>query len=720
MIESGRTASVKEQLEKWYSSEQVNAEAEWKWGFNKEAIQELLDTRKLVPFRCFLVRYILAVHKDEMQPFLSCGSDEAECLGKSADEILRLMDESEESGYAEAPEALKKLTDLVFDDFISNQFCMNDDKTGELKIRGCVNRGLPTKGQKTMRPILWDKNDLLKKLKARKLATDFSNKPEYINEDEVFAFAFGLNMDYDDISFLMQKALRRSGFNMWNWKEFLLYMTYKFAKGNIFEFYLKLKESYEDETNAAKAYQWGQTQKDFSTMAIQNQTDMIAQMIQEEQYAVALNEDGELPEKMVEYIREYKYLMENSKDYTRTIVNESYELLQDFKDNIGDAVREAGDVALYGEWRGNTQENEKHAQGKVIIYYDPEEGLNIPKGTVFTKVDKKWKRKIEFVSKNEVKIAPVISAKVDVEIPVVCSEKTKKMSDPKEQTGYMPGKTKFTSDSPYLSDITNKSTFKTPTKAAVGSQTYVSGKVFAKCEAGKEIKEGTKFYAKNEKGENVVFLSEKAVDAAVFAEVWVVCSVQGETATKNQITECSIPDWKKKFRKLENSMIGFIQKENAQTGGLLYNYLYQPNKTDHRRMEMELDESYLEKLADVLEGTQLSSTKLNQIEKKKAEHITRNDILTLNFLTYMSCVEYERAQYEEKASKDYKTRYEDFMLKTNESLRKCGYYELYAPNPYDSLLFCLVSSNEAVDAYRNLWSWYLSYKESKESRKEGK
>ena len=111
-----------------------------------------------------------------------------------------------------------------------------------------------------------------------------------------------------------------------------------------------------------------------------------------------------------------------------------------------------------------------------------------------------------------------------------------------------------------------------------------------------------------------------------------------------------------------------------------------------------------------MEGTQLSSTQISQITSQKANNVSRNDILTLSFLSYMSELEYKRIENDMSAEDDY-SRYGEFISRTNNTLRKCGYYELYAPNPYDSLIMCLISSNEAINAYRNLWSWYLTNKE---------
>lgn len=714
-VESGRTKSIKAELDAWYDRETSNADTVWIWGLNKEAIQELLDTREEIPFRCFLLRYILAVHEEQLHPFLYSDLNKDEWLNRSTEELLRLMESSEGLDYARSPELVKKITDLVFEDFVSNQFYIEESGTASIKIRGSVNRGRSIRGTGKMKPILWDKNDLLKKLKAKKIARSFYDSQEYINDDEMFAFAFGLHMDYNDISFFLKKAFRRSDFNLWNWKEFLLYLTYRYAEGNIFEFYLKLKEAYEDEANTPKEYGWREAEK-FSTMVIQEQTEAIAQMIQEESYAVALDENGNLPERMIEYIREYKYLLHISKDYSRTIADESAKLLQECKKYLYSEAQEAKKLLDedYEQAKG-----EKKAQGKVIIYYDSGLGLYVPEGTVFTKFEKKTGRRIDFISEKEVKIPPNSNALRDISIEVVCTKKEKKRETPEQQQGFIQGKSTFRSDNPYISEMMNKSYFKPPTKASTGDETYVSGKIMAKCEEGKMIPAGTKFYAQNPKGEAVVFVSVKDIDTLAYAEVWVHGLVAGEEASKGEITECGIPGWKDKFIKLENSKIGLKKKTASQAvkGGVLYNYLYQPSKDNYYLSDI-LDIRYWDKLARILEGTQLSSSKINRIEKKTEMYITRNDILTLSFLAYMSELETVRIEAGEEAADDYADRYSGFMKKTNEILRKCGYHELYAPNPYDALLVWLLTGSEAINAYRNLWSWYLSNKPETARREE--
>lgn len=724
-IQSGRTQEVTKALEKWYGDEKTYADWEWKWGFNKESLQEIVSNREGIAFRSFFVRYLLAIHADVFQPLLFSNLEEGQWLNQSAETMLQLMEETEAMDYAHSPDIIKILTDTVFDDFISNGFYINDEKEDRIRIRGSVNRGIPSKGKKEVRPYLWDKDDLLRKIKARKVSSDFISNSDYINADELFAFGFGLNMAYEDLSFLMKKALRRADFNLWDWKEFLLYVTFRYAKGDLFAFYTKSKEAYANKENRPLEYEWGDPKK-FSTIVIEKETDAIVNMIKEEYYSLSLDENGELPSEMVEYICKYKFLTENVKDYTRTAIEESRKLLSKFLKNIqkleGIELEDSKDKERE---KKSEKKNEKrkqdiygtahiHAQGKVLVYYDPQLGLNIPKGTKFYKFDKKTGRRISFESQTDVKIEPREEMAKEIQIEVRSIKAETKMTVPEMQTAFVQAKAKFKSDNPYLSEITNKSKFKPSMKADEGSEIFVAGKLFAKCEAGKTISAGTRFYTQNSQGVEVEFISLKTVKTDCFEELWVCCCEGGEEATKNQITECSIPGWRQKIIRIENSKIGFSKKPEAQgkKGGKIYNYLYIKGG-DASYLEDILEEKYFDSLEMILEGAQLSSTKLNQIIRGKEKHITRNDLLTLSFLAYVSGQENERIEKSNTASEDYDQRMADFLNKTNELLRKCGYYELYAPNPYDALLMCLLSSNEAINSYKNLWSWYLFQKDKR-------
>ena len=698
MVESGRTRAVQEELDSWYDK-YAGQEIDWESDCMKKTLNEFLDTRNIVPFRAFMVRYLIAAYGEDFCPVLFPELSRAEWNTAGVEKILEEMSKSESLDYSESPKLLQQLTDLVFDQFVVNHFYSSKSKYKESpsKVLGYVTKKGP----------LWDKNILLKKLEAVKGEADSESSDLGITDDEFWAFAFGLNMDYRDIKFFMTKALKRSTFNFWNWQEFLLYVTYRYARGNTYQFYLKLKEAYLDKK--VKPEKIEESEKNIAnTQSVQGKLDDIFEKIEETEGAIALDEDGNLPPYILECVSKYKAFLSISDDYTRTATEICQGLLQKFEQRVKDeiAIRALYDKAIKDEREIENTADTQKAQGKVIVYYELNMGLDVPKGTIFTKIDEKSGKRIDFITLDEVKIAPASEKEEDIIIEVCCTKKEKKEDSPEKQYAYIPGKTEFTSANKNLSEITNKSYFKAATKEAVGAEISVSGKLSAKCKTGKIVPKGTKFYALNGKGEQVTFVSTKDAGAPVCEEICVESVNEGteNTATKNEITECSIKNWKQKFVKIENKKIG-IKKEKVKeyvTGGVLYNYLY---KTEE--IQEILDKKYVSKLGEILEGTRLSESKIYSISKGRKYTITRNDVLTICFLEHMSDYEETYSHHGDHYAID---SYTAFFQKTNEVLRKCGFYELYEPNLYDSFLMYLTASSEGIASYRNIWSWYLRNK----------
>lgn len=709
MIKSGRTRSVSEQLVKWYEKEYKNLDTEWIWGYNEKALQRLLETREPVPFRCFFIRYLLEIHKEELQDMFALETAGKDWVNECAEKLLGQIEAGQGETYKTASDELKLLTDMAYEDFQSNL------------------GGLPAgKDTDQKKKRTWSRSQILSKITA-----------DHISTGELWILGFGLNMDCEDLSFFLKKALKREDFNLWNYQEFLLYLTFRYAQGNCFEFYEKLEEAFREADPIA--CDWSRTEG-FSTTFIKNRADMMAEKIQENYFAFALNDEGELPDTILHFLGEYKYLIEYTEDYTRTVQKESARLLTEFKARIKDDVSESKKIL-----KEDTPEIGRVSQGKVLVYYDPEKGLDIPRGTVFYKKDIYAKMgtvsyrdsengedslgktafyggaddiRIGFVAEKAVLIPPAEEAVRMVKIPVQCVKKTKKMRKTEKEYGYVPGNTEFSSNNPYLREIRNKSQFKTPIKSngrklEEGELTCVAGTLYAQCTAGKKIPRGTEFHPVSEGFEQITFVSKEDVTAEVYEEIWVYCQKPEYEATLNEIVDCSIPGWQSKFERIGNKKIGFNKKkaQDAAKGGVLYNYLY-PAFDEFYDLKDGMDRKYLQKLGMVLEGTQLSSTKLSQIESQKADGISRNDILTLSFLEYMSEIEEDWKENccESESEEDYRLRRAGFIERTNSVLTKCGFYELYAPNPYDSLLICLLSSNEGIEAYRNLWGWYLANK----------
>lgn len=772
-------------LSDWYQRNYMDAYEDTGWGLDKTELQDILNRMKPVFFSDFIIRYLLAAHGMPME---------------IADEIRSRRNAGGKISYETASETMKWLTDMAFEDFVSNGFFVWGEDGVSKKVRCSVNRTYRM-GEK-MGPLLLDKNGLFGKLMA-----------ESVTEDQLFAFGFGLNMPCEDISFLLKKALRRADFNLWNKEEFLLYITFSHAEGDRFRFYQKLKAAFEDPALKPARVRWAE-EPGFTTVSVREKTDMLANEIRKQDFHVDLDENGELPDLMIRHLAKYKYLIGHVGDYRRTCLRESLRLLNQFKEyrfqrrealfatgsvklryrrdqgltlpaetffyktdqttgekilfllqnevKIAPKAVPAGDEPLYenekvllrsmlpgteaeeGEitgcsipdWRERFEicenrrigllekEDEdiagKYAQGKVMIRYEPELGLQIDAGTVFYKEEED--RRVEFVVENPVRILPGQTAPREVKIELICTKEEKKKQKLEEHYGYITKHSVFWSDNVYLSDMENLSHFKPSRKLAPGETFRMTGKITAKCELGKRVRAGEKFYTVNAKGEEVEFESTNEIGEIVCAEVWVRCKTPGEEATKGEITDCDIENWREKLISIDNTKIGVEKKkeEEKKKKGVLYNYLYSPQKETYD-IDGMLDDKDLEKAAAILEGTRLEDNKLNEIETQKAKYINRNDILTLSFLAYASKIEYDfyqghPAPETPPKEDDPGTRCAGFVESANEVLRKCGFWELYAPNPYDSLLVCLLSSGEAVDAYRNLWGWYLSKKKPRSKK----
>lgn len=707
-VGSERTKTVAEELERWFDSE-CRVELEWDTGSFQEKIKNLLDTRRDVPLRRFMVRYLILVYGEAFCPDLFPSMEKKDWGTEGVERILKEMEENEEKGYEDSSEILRSLTDKVFEIFVENGVysLKSARKDGPKKVMGYIN------GQ----GLQWTKELLLKKLEAVKCGDDILDMDADITEDEFWVFAFGLNMSYVDIEFFIRKVFRRAFPNFWDWKDFLLYVTFRYAKGNIYQFYQKLKKYYEED---AEPLEDSQELKEATaeTRIIKNKMDKMLQDIEESNGAISLDEEGNLPGELKEQICRYKYRIQSAGDRKHTAARISSELLNKFNQDISREFPNKSDPdvkdfqrSIYGK-TGEENTDLLKAQGRVIVYYELNMGLDIPKGTIFRKPGGKGKKPVEFVAAEAVRIPPVNSRKEDIIIEVECTETEKKVSRAEDHRAYIPGKTRFTTEDPNLSEITNKSYFKPAgKKAEIGDEIRISGKISAKCEAGKEIPKGTVFYARNSRGEKIRFRSKKAAGTPVCAEIWVKAVKPGEEnqASKNEIKECSA----KGILRIENKKIGFKQKkqEEYSKGTKLFQILY---GAEDDILDKTLDDTYVEKLGDIFKGAMLSSTKLYNIQKGTEKNITRKDIVTLSFLAYV--YEFENPDYSSPGYKEAdlaenvwgaQPGYLNFVRKTNQNLEACGFYGLYDMNPYDLLLEYLSGNTEAISSYRNLWGWYL-------------
>ena len=736
MIQSGHTMRAAKQLANWYNAEYQNVKNDTygDWELNEQGLERLLDTRIKVPFRDFMIRYLLYIHAGILMENGGTANEEeiSGWVGKNARAIVSMIEQNADSRDEKDQDAaalLDKIVNHVFRDFEQNGYCR--PARSHTKVYGSLSINSAVK---------WDKNDIREKITA-----------DSLKESEMYGFAFGLNMSYEDLDYFLKKAFFRPGFDLWKPEDLILFITFKYAKGDKYSFWRSMTAASEEiKKNAPQTNEepdW-MREESFSTATIRSKVDDLVKEVEGTHFVFSLDQDGGLPEEAAEFLRKYYSLIGAQEKYTRTGVKEMKTLLEKIEQNLEEEIDAANEVEkkpLHGDTEQNIINPDLVAQGNIHVYYQLKHGLFVPKGTAFYKY--KDGRKVSFITRDEVKVSPCSEEPlINVELTLISEDTEPKKKNKEEMRFFIDKQSTFYCDNSALSDMENKSGFKgsekketvtigdpkggrqrtkqvkTPYKnIPLGEQVHTGGKITAMCREGETIEEGTRFWTFNSKKEKVYFRLEKTVEAAACKSIYVYCTEQDEETEKNTITECSLEKRKTKITKITNSKIGFKQRADGdgQDGGPLCNYLYPETAADWTFSDV-LREDYLDKLGAVLEGTRITPSKISNIRNGKKVTITRSDLITFSFLAYASELKRIREERGDSNEKDFgradvndlrkKSRYSGFFLRTNKILVKCGYYELYQPNPYDALIIYLLSHNESIDALRNLWSWYLGKK----------
>ncbi len=697
-IRSGRTKRVEatistlfeESVEDFievYKSAQMT-----QWRVNAKKTWQVIGGKSYVPVNAYLVRYMLAVF---------------EVTDITPETIIRLLNSAD--SYTDADEKVKHLVDMMFDEFERNGCGIEKG----VSVRGSVLKRMPVRGKKGQSStVAWDRNSLFLKLKA-----------ETLTADEMYAIAFGVSMDYNDLVMFLKKALKRADFNLLNQNEFLLYLTFRYVKSNnIISFYEQLKDTYEKISPRS--------------LSIVGRTEEILADSDVRGRHFELGQDGQIHEDIKEILADYKNYIAGKNDYDGSASDLAAQLLETLKEQC------ASDLVS-----NKAEKDINFAKGFVTIFYDPARGLDIPAGTEFYKRGSDTKKKpVAFVTDEDVTILPGSGEDYsEIVLEVECAVSEPKVSEAENHIGYVPKNSVFRVDEkvcPFLSCIHNKSYFKPDKNDPVGKMINLSGKVYARCVPGNVVEPGTVLFYDN--GSTATqFIVTRAVDSRVSVDIPVTAAKSEEEATKNQINDCSIKGWKNIFS-IENKKISLKEKGRAGSRGALYPYLYS-SAGNPEIIKGKNADKYFEKLGRVLKGTRLENDKLSNIKNHREQGITRSDILTLTFLVYVtedpdlfgdiedmldiatrteissfarrnlsarqiaeenSRLAKKAARAEKEARETYDMLLAEFRRQANDNLRRCGFYELYLPNPYDGLLALLLASESPINAFRELWGTY--------------
>lgn len=703
-VSSNQTAVFEAKITHWYEDETKQSNVHQKPGNRKVTVElqnweelytipdsaELLQKLHRVPFYRYMIRYLVYTFSDKLE-------EEAQKQGMDCSNGW----EERYAGYLIAQreseketDRLRMLTDLVWNAFETNG-CGISGRTP--KVLGNLN------GTKK-----WNYEDLETVLFGKE-----------IRISDFFALAFGLDMNYEDLTMFLQKVLKRSQLNLWNEDEFLIYICFQRVQGRKIDFYRWAKQEWKVLPEKKGVFEIpGQTTV-LRTQLDQMLTRQMSQIqtfcmeeFNEQMHDIEGTESAKIAlDAIRDLLSGYKYLLGHRGDYKRTALRCAGKRLTELKTFCQEDME---------EYLTSMKEEQNYAHGTVRVSYDAAHGICIPEGTRFFQKAKDRDGNQETVWYTA--LSQVCGEKMDeveTDVTVICTEFTCKHEKNKDNTGYLPNKTALKTDLDGIHTATASHALSKPIKKKSDPEDayHVSGVIKISCKPGLVIPKQTAFYANG-----FTYVTTKEIICETVAEVPVRCEKENWEATINQIQNCeSQIEGMIRVGNTKISLRSARNEEENRTGGTLYRYLYTPSE-DLICGDNSISDKNTEYLPEILEGTMFSATKLWQIEKQKDVEITRNDILTLSFLSQMAEIEFDQSEYMEIQAQVneadtvrqelFEDRYAEFLHQTNRDLSSCGFQGLYLANPYDCLLAYMTTCSEPLTAFRNLWAVYLDYQKN--------
>ena len=658
-IRSGFTSEYISRLPQWIEAEQNSPFYNWDSLIAQRQTGDLLRRIRPVPFYRYMVRYLVQRHPVECKALaqdLSISSNWEEAL------IAAVFSEIEAAPKRKPIQ--KALATLVMADFTAN---------------GCGAGEGFVQGNLLDSAVRWDVLGLREVL--------FGST---ISDERFFLLALGMHMPYEDVELFLQKVLLRTGLDLWQPLETMLYLCIRHGSGCKLDLLRCLMSAYRAvKPNAAP-------------MIAVSETATLHSLAQEAVEKVTGKHfvlDG-IKAEIITFLEEYAAILSTQVSYRRSSNRTFHALVEEFM-----ALTKT-DRALFTETM--REPVSPYATGTVRLFYTPGACFTVPQGTVFAAQGKKegMQGVLNCTCVTTAAVStPDVLPQQTVTMAVKCT--TPVTSETKE----VPGKTLFRTDLPSLQGaaIHNYSKFKAAGKKFPDGKRYLTGKLTVTCAGGTAIPKGTLFFA-----DGLFFESLAPVEGGAYIVLPVKCQAEDVYIPKNKVSLASpAPDtWL--FTGMENDTISLPVRSSLNEGELC-SYLYHPaDKPNYWVMpgdEALPPEEYAALLHPILTGVRLTPTRLTVLHQQSRESASRKELLTAAFLCY--CARCQLTDTEEAF--DSLTQLTGMLQSVNEVLRSAGYHELYLPNPYDCLLAYLATCEEPLYAFKNIWGIYRGfYKPEKE------
>ena len=640
---SGYTKVIDEERESWYR-ELDGEKLEWEDLAASKSTNDLLGKLHFVPLYEYLTKYLLYVWEGRTEKGTDCGG---------------ITDE---------------LVNRVRETFRQNG--MPEEKCSEAHIREM----LTTEWNRT-----WDGFD-------RAAA------------GRIFELGLGLGLPAEDVEELLQKAVKRAGFNYYNPEELLVYCALRFSEKKHYRCYQALLRDYmkviPEESGKQEIYNG-------STADVRDRMEEILErrVGKTGLYSTEECEPGTMNQELERFFAWHKAAVPDS----RTAAVVFTELMQQF---IGD---HAQDILAFKQADRSTEE---YAETVLRVKYDARCEIVLPSGSVFYAVKGREKRKVYFVLEED-EVLPRRET-VEVVIPVEGTEEYAVSLSKKATPGYA-GKGEALRPDPAAVNAgvlgaCTATTLKYIGRA--GEMKRAEGDICAVCRPGTEIPEGTLFSIGA-----YTYRTLKRCRADASRDI----PVHSVTPSR----EGKIIAETGEVQYMEHKPEGILAVSNRKpvrrkkttdkiTKELFRDFLYVKDAQRLDASERRIDGNLI---GLWFTETEITSVRFSNIQKQAggAKTLKRNmmensevrrcDIITLAFLNF--CMDTDEQPVEEYVMEaDPEAVYQDFVVYVNRYLRRCGMMPFYLQNPYECMLAYLIQTDTPVDSLRNMWKIANAGKES--------
>lgn len=630
---SGYTEKIDEQRKTWYE-QLAGKRLEWEDLAAARSTNEILGKMESVPLYQYLVNYLLYVWE---------------------------RGENHEIRY---DQMISDLTDRVADAFKRNG--MPEEKCAKAHVRDM----LTTEWNRE-----WDSF-------------------ERAASSRIFELGLGLGLPADDVEQLLQKAVRRAGFNYYDSEELIVYCALKFCGK---DHYRCARAMLRDYRQAVPMRGKQRPARFENTSEVRNQMlEMLEGSVEDGRlYSTDTYEPGTLNPALAAFFSWHKAALPEVR--TAAVVFEK--LLEEFIE----AHRR--DIL---DFKSTDRGSEEYAKTVLKVEYDAGRELELPAGTTFYALKGREKRRVGFVLENAVVLPG--REDVEVEIPVKGTEPQIICLAKKTTPGYVGKLVEMLPEEQALKAGVMRAYTASTLKYTgnPGEKQLAKGTICAVCSLGTELPAGTLFTH-----DGFSYATDTECRAVASADI----SVRSEHPCRKgeKIAETG------EIRYMDNPPEGILSVSNGKpvsrkeqtekiSKELFRDFLYVKDAERLGADERQIDRTLL---GHWFTETEITSVRFSNIRKQadqklkmdrakmERSEVRRCDIITMAFLNFCADTDDDVEEYLIEAEPE--AVYQDFLLYVNPLLRKCGMMPFYLQNPYEYLLAYLIQTDTPVDSLRNMW-----------------